>query len=350
MSAPPPLPLPVEAAAMLHAAAAAMGIPPDALAPLAPVMALPWSEGNPASERPRLEKDNSLLTPGGCPFEFTFGPEPNRLRITVEPAPGPASPERKWARVTETTGVDAGIRPLLGTLAGLPGQRFGCWLGARIQGGGRLGWKVYQEVPREGVGLTRSFLADALGDSDLAARLLPLLVAAPAEGEGIEVYGRLLRPDPVLVHRLLARAGAPSSFHAVTALLGETTGLSRADLFRGVRLGASLRLLAEEPPGLTFFLHSREVMPTNRVVRQRMGALMRQLSCPLPGYVAAARACGLDEQPFNLHGMLALTPTGVTDLACSIGLRPPDACDAQACPRPRLPGARNEVRNEVPPV
>jgi hypothetical protein len=240
----------------------------------------------------------------------------------VEPVPAPAPPHLKWARIAAATGVEPAIRPLIQALAGCPGQRFGCWLGARLQAGRDVEWKVYQEVPGSAVEVGRRFLSEALGDGDLAARFVPRLVGALPGGGATEIYGRLIRPDPGLLHRVLDWAGAGALFPATANALAEACGTAQAEVYRWARLYASLRLSPGRAPCVTLFVLAREVAPTNREVRRRVEALAGQLSCPLPAYGAVADALGLDGEPFHVHGMLALHVGPEGRLGCSIGVGP----------------------------
>lgn len=266
--------------------------------------------------------NQSLLTPGGYPAEFSFGAETDQLRITVEPGPALAAPQEKSRRIAALTGHGLDGPAWITNLAAEPGQRFGCWLALRFDRAGGVAFKTYQEIVPAAAPRVRDELGAALGETIAADWLAPALLGIDLQTGELEVYGRIPCPRPRVMHALFAQADTQAALPAAMDHLAALAGIP-GDLFAGgLRLGASLRLGPTGTRRLTLFLHSCHIAPDNRGVRRRIEALADSFGIALPAYRAVCESLTIDTIPFNLHGLIGMTVQPDGRLACNIGMRP----------------------------
>lgn len=270
-----------------------------------------------------LPLPRSVLTPGGYPLELTFRSDSSDISYTAEPGSPDDDAGAKWRFVqTLAPGFDPDRAPLLRALVAQPGQRFGCWLGARPREGGTV-FKVYQEVVPQAEALVWDHLRRDVPGLEGVTALKPTLVGvSPLESGIAEYYGKVQRPDAVLLHHLFAVAGVSKQLPALLDYVAWLGGGPIGTLWSRLHFGVSYKVSRDALPAVTLFLHGCELFSGNRHARARMLSLARQFGRELPAYERATRAFEVCERPEMMHGMIGLRINGAGGLDCSVGLRP----------------------------
>lgn len=201
---------------------------------------------------PEIAWRASPLTNTGYPVEMSWSSRDTGLRWTAEAA-GPEMPEaaRLNAAVGVLTGLGAEIT-LPDWLTPHPGRRlrFGAWLGGRHDAE-RDRYKLY--IDMAGADLPGDLLR-SVNHWAVPARILWRMGGLDAAGGGMELYGRLHRPEIWEVERLLSRCGGDAS--AVIDLAATLSGSSGSEYLLPGTAGLSLAAMSDGRHAVSFFVQS----------------------------------------------------------------------------------------------
>lgn len=200
-------------------------------------------------------------------------------------------------------------------LGGAPPRERGLWIGVRHRGE-VVSHKLYQLVtPAE------SSAALPGVDASLRRALVPILVGVdPADGSA-ELYHRLLTPNRVKVHRVLASAGAATAFPAIEDCVADLRGRPGGAAWNDLRVGASFRVGPGASPVVTLFAHGAGLFPNDHVARERLLALGERLGADMRAYRDLSVHLDLHAKP-PVHGIVGLTPEPGGTVRLSVNVAP----------------------------
>ena len=268
----------------------------------------------------------SLLTPGGYPLEFAFGPDSSEISYTVEPGAPQSSVVDKWRFVHEIAHGVGQIHPhphpLLPELVAQTSQRFGCWLSVRHRGD-IPSLKVYQEVtPQAGESVLRHLKCE-VPDLEVVTELRPMLLGVGSAASGlVEYYCKINAPNPGVLHKLFAAAGAARHLPCVIDHLAYLAAEQSSKLWDRLDVGMSYSVSSTTRPTVTLFADASQLFPTDRKARTRMLGLARQTNVQMPVYDRITSQFEKVVPREMVHGLVALKVSESGMIRCGVGLQP----------------------------
>jgi hypothetical protein len=265
---------------------------------------------------PEIAWRSSGLTNTGYPVELSWSSRDAALRWTAEVA-GPETPEA--ARLNAAVGALAGMGVAINLpdwLAPQPGRRlrFGAWIGGRHDAA-RDRYKIY--VDMAGADLPAD-LVQSLNQWAVPARTLWRMAGLDAAGGGMELYGRLHRPEIWEVERLLSRCGGDAS--AVIDLAAVLSRVSDSEYLLPGTAGLSLATMVDGRHVVSFFVQSGPLIGGDAAIARKIRKLAQRHGWDTALYEALLG----DEAPGRpgRHGIIGFGAAAEGVPWMQVGLRP----------------------------
>jgi hypothetical protein len=265
---------------------------------------------------PEIAWRSSGLTNTGYPVELSWSSRDAALRWTAE-VTGPETPEA--ARLNAAVGALAGMGvaiKLPDWLAPQPGRRlrFGAWIGGRHDAAGDR-YKLY--IDMAGADLPAR-LVRSLNLWAVPARIRWRMAGLDAAGGGMELYGRLQRPEIWEVERLLSRCGGDAP--AVIALAAALSGSSGSEYLLPGTAGLSLATMAGGRHAVSFFVQAGPLIGGDAQIARKIRQLARRHGWDTALYEALL-GDGAPGRP-GRHGIIGFGAAAEGVPWLQVGLRP----------------------------
>jgi hypothetical protein len=265
---------------------------------------------------PEIAWRASGLTNTGYPVELSWSSRDDALRWTAEAA-GPETPEA--ARLSSAVDVLAGLGVAIGLpdwLVRHPGRRprFGAWIGGRHEAA-RDRYKLY--IDMAGYDLP-AHLVRLLSQWAVPMRIRWRMAGLDAAGGGMELYGRLQRPEIWEVERLLSRCGGDAS--TVIDLAAVLSGSSGSEYLLPGTAGLSLATMVGGRHAVSFFVQAGPLIGGDAAIARKIRQLARRHGWDTAIYEALL-GDGAPGRP-GRHGIIGFGAAAQGVPWMQVGLRP----------------------------
>jgi hypothetical protein len=271
----------------------------------------------------------SSLTGDGFPIEFTFASSDTAIRYTTEIA-GPEVDEReKLARAEQfmmqlEPGYSDGFSAIFRQIQSAGVLNYGVWMSGR-HGAENDRYKLYIEVPKEGMAQAMLLLNQIFGRTDLLNRLIELrLIGYEPAASRLEFYFYSQDLQVWEVKRLLNLCGLVHQEAALLSLLDLCFEGSLERILPRIHMGFSLSVsLTGEATVFSLFSPARSIWGGDGAIRRALRSISDQRNWNWESYVELSQPISAHTGWKTRHGAMSFVAMPQGDAALYVSLRPP---------------------------
>ncbi|WP_300530439.1 hypothetical protein [Maricaulis sp.] len=283
----------------------------------------------------------STLTGDGFPCELTFTTANDALRLTCETgAPRAAGSKRlgevaRLAAMLSSPGVGAGSDPgvdadlalleRLQSWQALGPLEFGAWLGLRVTTAGRVGTKVYAEMPAAAQPAALRDLASCFGvEPGLPGREKSLRMIGFTPGHSrLEYYFAVHGLQSWEIGALMHPLGLHGRRAEVLPVFESVLGRALHHALPSPVFGFSYAVGGDELPVFSFYAFADHLFRSDASARARLLEFLQRHDLQLNGYEAVSEPVRQDATTAHGHGLFGVALAGDLPPVIHVGLRPP---------------------------